>query len=77
MGGSGRAGGRAWLAVLAGSASYAAVAAWHFIEHAQGDDPLLPHVLLVATWALLLGGALAVTVAWRRRTARALGSAAS
>jgi hypothetical protein len=58
--------------VLVGALSYAAVAVWHFIEHANLRDPDLPHLLLLITNLTILAGAAWVAFeAWRRRpTAR-------
>ncbi|MDP8956442.1 MAG: hypothetical protein M3N24_05730 [Actinomycetota bacterium] len=57
-----------YIVVLVGAVGYAAVAVWHFMEHAQGRDPDLPHVLLLITNIVILGGAAWVGfTAWRRR----------
>jgi hypothetical protein len=57
-----------YIMVLAGALGYAAVAVWHFIEHAGGRDPELPHVLLLITNVVILAGAAWVGfTAWRRR----------
>lgn len=57
------------LALLA-SIVYVAVALWHFIEHANGADPDVAHVLLGITDVAILGGAIAVTLAARRPSRR-------
>jgi hypothetical protein len=62
---------RGYTVVLAGALGYAAVAVWHFIEHANLRDPDLPHVLLLITNVLILAGAAWVALeAWRRRSGR-------
>jgi hypothetical protein len=56
--------------VLIGAIGYAAVAVWHFIEHANGRDPDLPHLLLLVTNVTIFAGAAWVAVAaWRRADA--------
>ena len=51
-----------------GAVFYVPVAVWHFIEHANGSDPEVAHVLLgLADVAILTGGA--VAFATRRRGA--------
>jgi hypothetical protein len=45
---------------LAGALLYAPVAIWHFVEHANGNDPELAHLLLgLADVAIIAGGAVA------------------
>jgi hypothetical protein len=56
---------RAYRVVLGGSILYAAVAVWHFLEHARGRDPDLPHVLLLVSFVVILAGV--SWVAWRSR----------
>lgn len=56
-----------WPIVLVGSGLYVVAAAWHFWEHSRGVDPLAPHIALGVVWATLLGGALMVTLWWRRQ----------
>jgi hypothetical protein len=52
---------------LAGSALYIPIALWHFIEHANGNDPELAHALLaLADVAIIAGGAGAALAARRR-----------
>jgi drug/metabolite transporter (DMT)-like permease len=59
---------RGYVLVLIGAAGYAAVAVWHLIEHAQGRDPDLPHILLLVTnIAIFAGAAWVGLTAWRRR----------
>ena len=55
--------------VLASGVLYAAVAVWHFVEHANGVDPELAHYLLVVTEAGMFAGALMATLALRRQVA--------
>jgi hypothetical protein len=46
-----------FVAVAVGGLGYAAVAVWHFIEHANGRDPDLPHLLLLITNLVMFAGA--------------------
>jgi hypothetical protein len=56
---------RAYLITLVSGLAYSAVAVWHFIEHANHNDPSVAHVLLgVGQAAMLVGVALAVV--WTR-----------
>lgn len=51
---------RGYVAVATGAALYVIVAIWHFIEHANGDDPEVAHVLLgVSQIAIFVGATLA------------------
>lgn len=69
---AGRAAERGYAVVAAGGLLYAGVVVWHFMEHAAGRDPDLPHVLLAASGILLIGGAAWVGLArWRTRESRA------
>jgi hypothetical protein len=56
---------------LGGAAFYVPVAVWHFVEHANGSDPELPHVLIALAYIAMLIGVVAVTVPAirQRRTA--------
>ena len=70
----------AWLAVRAvrgarregllltvwASLGYVAFSIWHFLEHARGADPDLPHVLLGVAKVGILVGVIWATVQWRR-----------
>ncbi len=42
------------------------VAVWHFIEHADGNDPELAHALLALTQVAIVGGAMWATLVVRR-----------
>jgi uncharacterized protein YacL len=55
-----------YLAVLISSIAYAGAAVWHFIEHANGSDPAIAHVVLGILWAVLLASA-ALTAIMKRR----------
>jgi hypothetical protein len=59
--------------VLAGAAFYVPIAVWHFVEHANGSDPELAHVLIGIGYAAMLIGVAAVTFSefQRRRTSSA------
>jgi hypothetical protein len=58
-----------YTVVLTGAVGYAVVAVWHFIEHAGGRDPELPHILLLITNVVIFAGAAWVGfAAWRRRS---------
>jgi hypothetical protein len=60
--------GTGYRLALLGAVFYVPVAVWHFIEHANGSDPEVAHVLLaLADVAILTGGA--VAFATRRRAA--------
>lgn len=56
-----------YLAILAFGLPYVGFAVWHFIEHANGNDPGLAHVLLGITQVGMLLAAVATTVQARRR----------
>lgn len=51
--------------VLGSGLAYALVSVWHFIEHAQGVDPTLPHVLLIASAVPLVVSGLGLAVLLR------------
>jgi hypothetical protein len=55
-----------YLVVLTGAAAYVSVSVWHFIEHANGSDPELAHVLLAISQAAMLTGAIVATLAGLR-----------
>lgn len=52
--------------VAAAGAAYLLVAVWHFVEHADGNDPEVAHVLLVLANAGLIAGAIILTLSLRR-----------
>jgi hypothetical protein len=58
---------RGYLFVLASALAYSAVAIWHFVEHANHQDPEVAHVLLGMTQAAMVTGAIVVAVSVRRR----------
>jgi hypothetical protein len=57
---AGRTRNAGYLLVLALSAIYLGAAAWHFVEHANGSDPEVAHVVLAVTWIGLLAGVVVV-----------------
>ena len=59
-------GGLGFRLALASSVGYVPVSVWHFIEHANGADPELAHVLLAITNLGMVIGAAIVTLAARR-----------
>jgi hypothetical protein len=66
--GSGDRAVRGYQLTLASGLVYAAVAIWHFVEHANRNDPELAHVLLALTQGgMILGIVLAFVLT--RRTA--------
>jgi hypothetical protein len=56
----------AFRITLGSAAVYAGVAVWHFIEHANHNDPALPHVLLAITQIAMLVGILLTFIRARR-----------
>ena len=60
------------LFALAAGVGYVGVSIWHFLEHAGGADPALPHVLLAVTKISMLVGVIWATVQWR--AARGIGT---
>ncbi|MDQ4041258.1 MAG: hypothetical protein M3141_05865, partial [Actinomycetota bacterium] len=56
-----------YVLVLLGGAVYATVGTWHFIAHANGEDPEVAHVFLALANLLLLSG---VVVALAQRARR-------
>ena len=62
-----------YLTALVASCLYVAVAVWHFVEHANHQDPELAHILLAVTQTAVVAGAVLATVAVRRAQARPAG----
>jgi hypothetical protein len=61
--------GRSGLILVVGAgAVYVAVAIWHFVEHANGADPELAHVLLALSEVAMFAGAAFATMRARRST---------
>jgi hypothetical protein len=52
--------------VLLGGLGYAAVAVWHFYEHAQFRDPEIAHILLLVFNIIMFLGAALVWLSLRR-----------
>jgi isoprenylcysteine carboxyl methyltransferase (ICMT) family protein YpbQ len=52
--------------ILAGGALYVPVAVWHFVEHANYNDPEVAHYLLVVGQVMIIGGAIAAVFLARR-----------
>jgi ribosomal protein S18 acetylase RimI-like enzyme len=72
------AGWSGYLVTLLSGCLYAPVAIWHFVEHANGADPELAHVLLaVAGIGMVAGAVLATAIVWigHRRAAGTPGAA--
>jgi len=62
--------------VLAAGLVYAAVSVWHYIAHANGQDPQAAHAVLYVTSAVLVAGtSLALTAAGRARAKGATSAA--
>jgi hypothetical protein len=59
--------GTGYLVALAGAVVYVPVAVWHFIEHANGNDPEVAHVLIAAADVAIIAGAVIAAIATRRR----------
>ena len=55
-----------WLSLLVSAIAYVGVAVWHFVEHANGADPGLAHLLLGITQAAMILAAVFITVQARR-----------
>lgn len=53
-----------------GCALYIPVAAWHFIEHASGNDPELAHALIAVALVTIFAGAIIALVQVRRARSR-------
>jgi hypothetical protein len=62
---------RGYLFILASAIAYVAVAVWHFVEHANHQDPELAHVLIGLAQIAMVVGAIWVTSQARRREAPA------
>jgi hypothetical protein len=60
-----------YVAVLASSVAYAGVAVWHFIEHANGSDPAVAHVVLGVLWPALLASTVITAIMSRGSRASA------
>jgi hypothetical protein len=60
----GRAG---YVTVLLGALLYVPIAVWHFIEHANGNDPSFAHVLLAVGGIAMVSGAVIATLLSRPR----------
>jgi hypothetical protein len=57
---------RAYRITLISGLAYSVVAVWHFVEHANHNDPSVAHVLLGIGQAAMLVG-VALVVVWTRR----------
>jgi hypothetical protein len=57
---------RGYLFLLGSGLAYTGVAVWHFVEHANGNDPELAHVLLGVTQVGMILGAVLATLDARR-----------
>jgi hypothetical protein len=64
-------GGKGFRITLLSAALYVPVATWHFVEHANGTDPELAHVLLTIAYIGMLAGAVIAALEARRRAAPA------
>ncbi len=62
-------GGIGFRLTLLSAAVYVPVATWHFIEHANGTDPELAHVLLAITTLGVVAGVIVASVEAARRPA--------
>lgn len=58
---------RGYLLVLFSGLAYTGVAVWHFLEHANEQDPELAHVLLGLTQIAMILGAVVATLGARGR----------
>jgi hypothetical protein len=63
-------GSRGATIVLAAGLVYAAVSVWHYIAHANGEDPQLAHIVLYVTSAVLVAGTSLTLTAARRINGR-------
>jgi hypothetical protein len=61
------AGYRGYLTTLIAAGAYVPVSVWHFIEHANGNDPGLAHLLLALTQIAMIAGAVWATLLVRGR----------
>ena len=60
--------GRGYRITLVSCVAYAAISVWHFIEHANGNDPQVAHVFLYASsLAIITGASLALIANMRTR----------
>jgi hypothetical protein len=55
-----------WTIVLLGLILYIPVSVWHFVEHANRNDPELAHVLLGIGQLAMIAGAVAAVILARR-----------
>ena len=55
------------LGIVSGTVAYVGVSVWHFVEHANGADPEVAHLLLGITQTVVLIAAIVLTVSARRR----------
>jgi hypothetical protein len=58
---------RGYLIALVSGLLYVGVSVWHFVEHANGNDPQLAHLFLYAGAAGILTGGIAMLFDARRR----------
>jgi hypothetical protein len=59
---------RGYDVIVAGCALYIPVSVWHFVEHANHNDPEIAHYLLGVGQVAIIGGAIAAWIlAYRRR----------
>ncbi|MGH2986533.1 MAG: hypothetical protein ACRDLO_07600 [Solirubrobacterales bacterium] len=56
-----------YAVILAGGTLYVPVAIWHFVEHANHNDPELAHYLLAVGQVVIIAGAIAAAILTRRR----------
>lgn len=59
---------RGYLITALGASAYIPIAVWHFIEHANGDDPAAAHALIGLAQAAMFAGVIVATVLERRRS---------
>jgi hypothetical protein len=57
---------RGWWVLLGSVLAYVGFAVWHFIEHANGNDPEVAHVFLAITQVAMVGAAIFITLQARR-----------
>lgn len=58
--------------LFASSVFYSGIAVWHFVEHANRNDPAVAHVLLAVGQIGIIAGAIVATLQARRTTRTAL-----